>query len=100
MNRKQHGFTKIYILDKNTSHACVEQINENLNESQSILVDMDCQKIACTIKKREHFDKIYFTIIFFTMIFTISMTKSSKITYTGISCSKSGICVGSNLLKK
>lgn len=34
------------ILDKNTSHACVEQINENLNESQSILVDMDCQKIA------------------------------------------------------
>jgi len=46
MNRKQHGFTKIYILDKNTSHACVEQINENLNESQSILVDMDCQKIA------------------------------------------------------
>ena len=58
----------------------------------------DSQKIICSIKK-EHFDKINFTIIIFSMVFTFSTTKFWKITH--ISYSKFGLFeCRSYLLKK
>lgn len=67
MNRKQHGFTKIYFGQEYIPCMCwtnkwkFKWVTINFG---GYGLPKDCQKIACTIKKREHFDKINFIIIF------------------------------------